>query len=304
MPSTFNPKLEAVRRVLSRTPAYSILRAEDSGQIVNIVTGQSFPDMQEAIDNLSIYNMVDFRRIGASPLSVKPSLDSAFVESELMALNSYLRDPSSELALRSRGLGHLFGQQLDAAYLQFNWGTEKETLKNLLDKGSPYAKFSGMTALSDEGMIRVSHMLSGTDAALTAQQQSILKSLAGTPRFKPEFIQGIFADISSTATLAAGSEERTDVLERISNSLGKLSKRQTRNISPRDVGLNSEFLEKVFQSFTTSTGEKAQDLALELDFTSLLLRKAAGDTTIDEASDFLLSSAGGYTKKRNFSNTR
>lgn len=302
MPSTFNPKVEATRRVLSRTPAYSILKVEDSGNIVNIVTGVSFTNLQEAIDDLSNYNLVDFRRFGSDPFFMGQSVGSAPTQSELLHLNAFLRDPSSELALRNRGLGHLFGQQLDAAYMQFNWGTNKATLQNLMDKGSPYAKYTGGTILSDEGMIRVSHMISGTDTILTAAQQSMLKSLAGAPTFTPDFIKGIFSDISSTATLPVGSNERTRVLSKIAGALGKLPKRQSRNVSPRDVGLETGDLDRALTSFRTSTGQRAEDLVFGFDGTSLLLRKAAGDTTIDAASDLLLASAGGITRKRNFFN--
>jgi hypothetical protein len=299
MPSTFNPKVEATRRVLSRTPAYSILRAEDSGKVVNIVTGVSFSNLQEAIDNLSSYNMVDFRRLGADAFSMGQSVGSAPIESELLALNAFLRDPSSELALRNRGLGHLFGQQLDAAYMQFNWGANKATLQNLMDKGSPYARFSGITALTDEGMMRVSHMISGTDTVLTAAQQSMLKSLSGVPTFTADFIEGIFSDISSTATLDVGSEERIDALSRISGKLGKLGKRVTRNIAPREVGFDSIEIQKALGSFRTSAGE-AGEFAYTYDHVDLLLRKAAGDRTITAAEDLILASSGGYYKRGNF----
>jgi hypothetical protein len=304
MPSTFNPRVEATRRVLSRTPAYSILRAEDSGEVVNIVTGQLFPDLVKAVDSLSNYNLVDFRRFGSDPFFMGQSVGSASTESELIALNKFLSDPSSKVALQRRGLGHLFGQKLDAAQLQFNYGSEKATLKNLTDKGSPYAMFTGSRSLSDEGMTVISHSISGTDTILTAAQQSLLKSLSGVPTFRPSFIEDIFSDISLTATLPAGSDERKQTLSRISNSLGKLPKRQTRNISPRDTGLDTEYLERAFQSFRTSTGEKATDLVFDFHPTSLLLRKAAGDTTIDEASDLLLGAAGGVVRKRNFPNAR
>jgi hypothetical protein len=299
MPSTFNPKVEATRRVLSRTPAYSILKVEDSGNIVNIVTGVSFSNIQDAITDLSSYNLVDFRRLGADAFSMGQSVGSAPIQSELSALNAFLRDPSSELALRNRGLGHLFGQQLDAAYMQFNWDSNKQTLKNLMDKGSPYARFSGITALTDEGMIRVSHRISGTDTVLTAAQQSMLKSLSGVPTFTADFIEGIFSDISSTVTLPAGSEERTEALSRISGKLGKLPKRQTRNISPREVGFDSTEIQRALGSFKTSAGE-AGEFAYTYDHVDLLLRKAAGDRTITAAEDLILASSGGYYKRRNF----
>jgi len=299
MPSTFNPRVEATRRVLSRTPAYSILRAEDSGEIINIVTGQSFANLEEAANNLSNYNIVDFRRLGSDAFSMGQSVGSAPTQTELLALNSFLRDPSSESALRSRGLGHLFGQQLDATYMQFNYGSEKATLLNLMDKGSPYAKLTGMTALSDEGMIRISHSISGTDTILTAAQQSMLKSLAGVPTFRPEFIEDIFSDISLTATLAEGSGERTNALSRISGNLGKLGKRQTRNIAPREVGFDSIEIERALGSFRTSAGE-AGEFAYTYDHVDLLLRKAAGDTTITAADDLILASSGGHYKQRNF----
>jgi hypothetical protein len=283
MPSTFNPRIEATRRVLSRTPAFGMLEIADAtGKILNKATGESYDDIQAAVASLSAYKMVDFRRMGAESFSMGQSIGAASTQSELLALNSYLRS-ASQTDLTDRGLGHLFGQQLDAVYAQYNWGGNAESLKLLTDPTSPHqVKYPGLTAITDEGIMKVSHLISGTETPLTLEQQSVLKSLAGVPTFRKDFVQKFFTDISSGDDAA------------VADSLGKLPKRQSRILAPREVGFDVTEINNALSTFRTSTGLPGQ-YALDYNHVDLLLRKAAGDTMLPH-EDFLLSFTGGIIR--------
>jgi hypothetical protein len=167
-----------------------------------------------------------------------------------------------------------------------------------MDPNSPFGKFAGTVAATDEGLMRTSYMLPGAESSLTAIQQSTLKSLAGVPALRPEFVQELFSNISKTHSLPAG-DERTKALSKISGALGKLGKRQTRNISPRDVSIESLDLQNILSSMRPSGGG-AGELAYTYDHVDLLLRKAAGDTTISSLDDLILASSGGFYKPGTF----
>jgi hypothetical protein len=294
MPSSINNRLEAIRRVSSRTPAYSILNIVAIDNIKNRVTGETYGSFEEAVHALEQYTLVDYRRIGSEAFSMGRSTGAGALESELLAINQYLNDPTSQASLRARGLGHLHGQKLDLAYMQFNFGGNAQTLSSLMDPNSPFGKFSGTVAATDEGLMRTSYMLPGAESSLSAIEQSTLKSLAGVPTFRPEFVQDIFSNISNAASLPAG-DERTKALSKISGSLGKLGKRLTRNISPRDVSIDSLELQNILSSMRPSGGG-AGELAYTYNHVDLLLRKAAGDTTISSLDDLILASSGGFHK--------
>jgi hypothetical protein len=295
MPSSINNRLEAIRRVSSRTPAYSILNIVAIDNIKNRVTGETYGSFEEAVHALEQYTLVDYRRIGSEAFSMGRSTGAGALESELLAINQYLNDPTSQAALRARGLGHLHGQKLDLAYMQFNFGGNAQTLSSLMDPNSPFGKFSGTVAATDEGLMRTSYMLPGAESSLSAIEQSALKSLAGVPTFRPEFVQDIFSSISNAAALPDGSDEKTRALSKISGKLGKLGKRLTRNISPRDVSIDSLELQNILSSMRPSGGG-AGELAYTYDHVDLLLRKAAGDTTISSLDDLILASSGGFYK--------
>ena len=299
MSSSINNRLEAIRRVSSRTPAYSILNIVAIDNIKNRVTGETYGSFEEAVQALEQYSLVDYRRIGSEAFSMGRSTGAGALESELLAINQYLNDPTSQAALRARGLGHLHGQKLDLAYMQFNFGGRAQTLLSLMDPNSPFGKFSGTVAATDEGLMRTSYMLPGAESSLTAIEQSTLKSLAGVPAFTPKFIKELFSSISEADSLPDGSDEKTKALSKISGALGKLGKRQTRNISPRDVSIDSLDLQNVLSSMRPSGGG-AGELAYTYDHVDLLLRKAAGDTTISSLDDLILASSGGYYKPGTF----
>lgn len=299
MPSSINNRLEAIRRVSSRTPAYSILNIVAIDNIKNRVTGETYGSFEEAVHALEQYTLVDYRRIGSEAFSMGRSTGAGALESELLAINQYLNDPTSQAALRARGLGHLHGQKLDLAYMQFNFGGNAQTLSSLMDPNSPFGKFSGTVAATDEGLMRTSYMLPGAESSLSAIEQSTLKSLAGVPTFTPKFVQDIFSSISNAAALPDGSDEKTRALSKISGSLGKLGKRLTRNISPRDVSIDSIDLQNILSSMRPSGGG-AGELAYTYDHVDLLLRKAAGDTTISSLDDLILASSGGFYKPGTF----
>lgn len=253
MPSSINSRLEAIRRVSSRTPAYSILNIVAIDNIKNRVTGETYGSFEEAVDELSKYNLVDYRRIGSESFSMGQSTGAGALESELLAINQYLNNPTSQASLRARGLGHLHGQKLDLAYMQFNFGGNAATLSSLMDPNSPFGKFAGTVAATDEGLMRTSYMLPGAESSLSAIEQSTLKSLAGVPAFRPEFVQDLFSNISKAHSLPDG-DEKTKTLSKISGALGKLGKRQTRNISPRDVSIDSLDLKNILSSMRPSGG--------------------------------------------------
>ena len=287
MPSTFNPRLEATRRVLNRTPAFGMLEIADAtGKIVNRATGESYDNIQDAVGALSAYKMVDFRRIGADSFSMGQSIGAASTQSELLALNSYLRS-ASQTDLRDRGLGHLFGQQLDAVYAQYNWGGNAESLKLLTDPTSPHQiKYPGFTAITDEGLMKVSHLISGTETPLSLEQQSVLKSLANVPTFRKEFIQDFFNNVSQGAD------------DKIAGQLGKLGKRSSRILAPREVGFDATEITNSLSRFRTTTGAPGQ-FEYVYDHVDLLLRKAAGDV-MTPAEDVLLASTGGIIRDELF----
>lgn len=283
MPSTFNPRLEATRRVLSRTPAFGMMEVVDTtGKIVNKATGESYDNIQDAVAALSAYKMVDFRKIGSDAFSMGQSIGDASSQSELLALNTYLRS-ASRADLDDSGLGHLFGQQLDSAYLQFNWGGNKQSLDLLTDPTSPsQIRHPGLTVITDEGVMRISHSISATGQPLTLDQQSKIKSLAGVPTFRKSFVEDFFEDIS------AGNNAG------VAGRLGKIPKRQSRNLAPREVGFDVKEIESALSRFKTSTGAPGK-LAYEYNHVDLLLRKAAGDV-MTPAEDILLASTGGIIR--------
>ena len=298
MSSSINSRLEAIRRVSSRTPAYSILNIVAIDNIKNRVTGETYGSFEEAVNELSKYSLVDYRRFGSESFSMGQSTGAGALETELSAINRYLSNPTSQASLRARGLGHLHGQKLDLAYLQFNFGGNAETLSSLMDPNSPFGRFAGTVAATDEGLMRTSYMLPGAESSLTAIEQSVLKSLAGVPALRPQYVQELFSDISKAASLPDG-DEKTKALSKISGSLGKLGKRQTRNISPRDVSIDSIDLQNILSSMRPSGGG-AGELAYTFDHVDLLLRKAAGDTTISSLDDLILASSGGFYKPGTF----
>jgi len=298
MSSSINSRLEAIRRVSSRTPAYSILNIVAIDNIKNRVTGETYGSFEEAVNELSKYSLVDYRRFGSESFSMGQSTGAGALESELIAINRYLNNPTSQASLRARGLGHLHGQKLDLAYMQFNFGGKAETLSSLMDPNSPFGRFAGTVAATDEGLMRTSYMLPGAESSLTAIEQSVLKSLAGVPALRPQYVQELFSDISKAASLPDG-DEKTKALSKISGSLGKLGKRQTRNISPRDVSIDSIDLQNILSSMRPSGGG-AGELAYTFDHVDLLLRKAAGDTTISSLDDLILASSGGFYKPGTF----
>lgn len=298
MSSSINSRLEALRRVSSRTPAYSILNIVAIDNIKNRVTGETYGSFEEAVEELSKYHLVDYRRFGSESFSMGQSTGAAALESELIAINRYLNNPTSQASLRARGLGHLYRQKLDLAYMQFNFGGKAETLTSLMDPNSPFGKFAGTVAATDEGLMRTSYMLPGAESSLTAIEQSVLKSLAGVPALRPQYVQELFSDISKVASLPDG-DEKTKALSKISGSLGKLGKRQTRNISPRDVSIDSIDLKNILSSMRPSGGG-AGELAYTYDHVDLLLRKAAGDATISPLDDLILASSGGFYKPGTF----
>ena len=283
MPSTFNPRLEATRRVLSRTPAFGMMEVVDAtGKIINKATGVSYDNIQDAVADLSAYQMVDFRKIGSDAFSMGQSIGDAASQSELFALNTYLRS-ASQAELDDNGLGNLFGQQLDSAYLQYNWGGNKQSLNLLTDPTSPsQIRYPGISVITDEGIMRVSHSISATGLPLTLDQQSKIKSLAGVPTFRKSFVEDFFEDIS------AGNNAG------VAGSLGKLPKRQSRNLAPREVGFDAGEIESALLRLKTSTGAPGK-LAYEYDHVDLLLRKAAGDV-MTPAEDVLLASTGGIIR--------
>jgi polyhydroxyalkanoate synthesis regulator phasin len=266
MASTFNSKIEATRRVLRRTPAYGMLEVSDAtGKIVNKATGQSFNNIEAALEDLSIYKMVDFRRIGSSPFAMGQNVGAASTESDLIAINRYLRS-APEATLNDRGLGHLVGKQLDAVYAQYNWGGNTETLKLLTDPTSVHqTRYPGFTSITDEGLMKVSHLISGTDMALTAEQQSIIKSLAGVPTYRKEFVQDFFKNISQGAN------------DKVASQLGKLGKRGARILAPREVSFTSEEIQKTLSRIKLPKGAP-RGIYKGYDHVDLLLRRAAGET--------------------------
>jgi len=294
MSSSINNRLEAIRRVSSRTPAYSILNIVAIDNIKNRVTGETYGSFEDAVQALEQYSLVDYRRFGSEAFSMGQNTGAGALESEMMAINRYLSSPGSKAALKAKGLGHLHGQKLDLAFMQFNFGGNAKTLASLMDPNSQFGKYEGTVTASDEGLMRASYMLPGAERSLTALQQSTLKSLAGVPAFRPEFVKKIFSNISRAAALPDG-QEKADLLQSIADAFGKIPKRQTRSMSPRDLSIDTIQLNNMLSRIKPAGKGKATPL-FEVDKVDLLLRRAAGDTSISPLEEVLLASTGGFEK--------
>jgi hypothetical protein len=114
MASSINPSVRALRLALkSRSGAYKLLSIEDDGRVLNKATGIFYDGLTEATSAVEQENLVDFRQFfpGGKRTSVSQSTGAGILESQVSAVNQYLRNASGD-DLRRNGLGHLIGKQV------------------------------------------------------------------------------------------------------------------------------------------------------------------------------------------------
>ena len=231
-----NPHLRAAQLALNSTAAYrKFIRIDESptGEIgfTNVATGATHNNMGDAIAGVDSLGLVDYRlftpRASGGPLDNFASTSGVNqLDSEIQVINKWLReavsDPAKMRQLRDVGLGHLAGQPINGRFLKFNTRGQEAMVRNV---GAEFPLSQIATAsLTDEGYTLMQYaMPDGT--AITGRQSKLLQSVIGVGQIQSSFIEKL-------------------IKEDEYSSIAKLAKRLQSTMSPRDVMLGEEFIQR------------------------------------------------------------
>ena len=244
--STINPKSSqrAAQLALSTFPQYKGIRVDidADGKLLYVdpVTGTSSNDRDVVTNHRQTLGLVDYRLfnpgVGGNPLrDIGTSQGALQLESEVAVVNRFLRnastDPIQAQRLRNLGLGRMIGQEVTGEFYKFNTRGQQGVIR----QAQLLAAERGAAASSqtDEGFTFLT--LKAKNTALSAIDASRLRIISGAEQIRPEFL----------ATLA---EETIDPITGQASQnwsrIGKLAKRLQSTMSPRNVAIGEDFIQK------------------------------------------------------------
>jgi len=270
-----NDRVRALRTVLSRNPAYSMLTVNDDGTIVNKLSGETYSNLNAATDEIYASNISEFRRVGPTATRLERRTGASALESEVTAINRFI-GRSSSAQLERLGLGRLAGKQIDGTFLLYNWKGKPQVLESILNPSSVYrTRFPGFTNITDEGVQVFSYGIAGDDVPLSALEQSMLKTAAGVQTFRAGFVEKFLKAV------ATGDNEK------VGTYLSKLPKRVASQLSPRTVSFEADEISEAISKMPA--GAKVERV---YDPSDLILRIAGGEK-LEGLDALLMSKTGG-----------
>lgn len=271
--------LRTTRAVLSRTPAYSMIKVEEvdgKRRFINTITGQEFSGsnaLKDAMAYADALRIADFREIDSSGEVIAGKITGAAANADrVLRLNNYLADPTNRAALASMGLEDLSGGSVSGRMILFdteNTASAVAGIRRTISERAP-----GEVVLTDGGMQLFSLSQAVTSAgevmSLSHAQQEALKQLAKINIFKHDTVGDFFKNVG-TAITATSEDDKKEALTEIGKIVGKMTKRYQSAFSPRDVSTGAAIVRQLVDE-----GLVSADHNYRYDRVEAILKTAAG----------------------------